>query len=383
MDSKSGKDGAFAAWIKLLIKTYLDLFLRLIIIHFIIFIIMSLVNSGFYSRITDQGFIGYMTFIAIIIGLLAFAKEAPKFMKDALGLKGDGFSLFGGLGAALGVGAAAAGVASGAISGAAAQFKNTDGKMPWKIGAGLLGGIGGAIGGGVNSGKALLKGDKMGKASDVRKANRAYAAQNYAHAADGSTLGGRLIAGAQGNAGIQNKFQRMKEKIDGYENHSAATERLKGLLDKDDRVKKAASELEMAKARGDYDAVEGWTDAQGVHHEGLKKKLAKARAGALASITSADYKGLTVAEKQIYQEAEKVYNSSRHYENEAEFKEFADLNKNSNDMKGFYNNGLDAFDAIDHSAANAKNDADLNKNSKEFKAAEDINKRINEQNSKK
>ena len=109
MDSKSGKDGAFAAWVKLLIKTYLDLFLRLIIIHFMIFVILALVNSGFYARITDQGMIGYMTFLAIIIGLLAFAKEAPKFMKDALGLKGDGFSLFGGLGAALGAGAIAAG----------------------------------------------------------------------------------------------------------------------------------------------------------------------------------------------------------------------------------------------------------------------------------
>ena len=61
----------------------------------------------------------------LIIGLFKFAKDAPKFIKSALGIKDSGGGLFDnlkGVGAAAGLaGGALAGAATGMIGGAAAR----------------------------------------------------------------------------------------------------------------------------------------------------------------------------------------------------------------------------------------------------------------------
>ena len=55
------------------------------------------------------GIIMVLSYILIFLGIFAFAKEAPKFIREMLGMKGEGGKLFGGLSAAMGIGAAAAG----------------------------------------------------------------------------------------------------------------------------------------------------------------------------------------------------------------------------------------------------------------------------------
>ena len=95
IDPKSSKDGgAFSSWVKSLTSTYLDLFLRLAIIYFVIFLIQDIITNGIIIN-DASGMVGIFSFIFIIIGLLIFAKMAPKFIKDALGVKGGGLSNFG------------------------------------------------------------------------------------------------------------------------------------------------------------------------------------------------------------------------------------------------------------------------------------------------
>lgn len=88
IEPKSAKDGMFASWVKALTSTYLDLFLRLAIVYFVIFIIQDMMVNGI---VIDQagGLVGIISVIFIWIGLFFFAKMAPKFIKDALGLKGS------------------------------------------------------------------------------------------------------------------------------------------------------------------------------------------------------------------------------------------------------------------------------------------------------
>ena len=88
VEPKSAKDGMFASWVKALTSTYLDLFLRLAIVYFVIFIIQDMMVNGI---IIDQagGMVGIISCIFIWIGLFFFARMAPKFIKDALGLKGS------------------------------------------------------------------------------------------------------------------------------------------------------------------------------------------------------------------------------------------------------------------------------------------------------
>ena len=77
----------FKTWYQTAFKVYADLFIRLIVIYFIVYI-MATIGSGGMS-------VGFLTdpfvVIYIIVGLLMFAKQAPKFICDILGIKSDGF----------------------------------------------------------------------------------------------------------------------------------------------------------------------------------------------------------------------------------------------------------------------------------------------------
>ena len=129
--------GAFDNWTKSLISTYVDLFVRLAIVYFGLFMIQIIMNGGldiFGSNVQGFTFTSGVAFIFIILGILVFMRQAPQFIKDILGIKGKPMgnvglssmmagtaSLLGGAGLA-GAGAAAMGT-FGAASEAAAQGK--------------------------------------------------------------------------------------------------------------------------------------------------------------------------------------------------------------------------------------------------------------------
>lgn len=129
--------GAFDNWTKSLISTYVDLFVRLAIVYFGLFVVQIIMNGGldiFGSNVQGFTFTSDVAFIFIILGILVFMKQAPQFIKDILGIKGKPMgnvglssmmagtaSLLGGAGLA-GAGAAAMG-AFGAAREAAAQGK--------------------------------------------------------------------------------------------------------------------------------------------------------------------------------------------------------------------------------------------------------------------
>lgn len=130
--------GAFDNWTKSLISTYVDLFVRIAIVYFGLFVIQIIMNGGmnniFGSNVQGFTFTSGIAFIFIILGILVFMRQAPQFIKDILGIKGKPMgnvglssmmagtaSLLGGAGLA-GAGVAAMG-AFGAASQAAAQGK--------------------------------------------------------------------------------------------------------------------------------------------------------------------------------------------------------------------------------------------------------------------
>lgn len=116
MDPSGSRDESFNAWGKTLTSTYLDLFIRLSAVYFVIFLIQDMILKGIAINNAD-GVVGVLSFIAICVGLFAFAKQAPKFIREILGLKGEGaglFSGFGAIGTAAGLGATALGVVGAA-----------------------------------------------------------------------------------------------------------------------------------------------------------------------------------------------------------------------------------------------------------------------------
>lgn len=145
IEPKSSKDGGmFSSWVKALTSTYLDLFLRLAIVYFVIFLIQDMIANGIIINETG-GLVGGFSIIFIMLGLFFFAKMAPKFIKDALGLKGSmsniGLSgILGGAGALVGGGGlagAGAGMLTGMNNAAMAAAQGKQAPPAWQTGADL------------------------------------------------------------------------------------------------------------------------------------------------------------------------------------------------------------------------------------------------------
>lgn len=87
LDPNQEKKGAFANWVKILTATYLDLFIRLAIIYFVIFLINDIKDNGIVMGTENDIFMNVIVFIVICFGLFFFAKQAPKFIKQVLGIQ--------------------------------------------------------------------------------------------------------------------------------------------------------------------------------------------------------------------------------------------------------------------------------------------------------
>lgn len=223
IDPKSSKDGAFSKWIKMVISVYLDLFIKLAVVYFMILVINELIVKGVVQSITASSFAtngtlrGGLVLVALVVGLLFFAKDAPKFISDALGIKtGENGKLFGGLGKLMAAGAIGAGAIGSAVAAGRANYMSDEarekGHNPLRfaknVGAGLLGGLTG-IGAGAMA--AVNAKDHNAKAAlDAMTKHNSIA---LARGAAGSTMLGRGIARGQNLILGETSYDRMnKEK---------------------------------------------------------------------------------------------------------------------------------------------------------------------------
>ena len=247
MDPKGSKDNAFNAWVKTLTSTYLDLFIRLATVYFVIFLIQDMIVNGLVMD-AGSGLLKIFTYIAIWIGLFVFAKQAPKFVKDVLGLKNDIGSIFSGF-ASVGGAIATVGGTIGSFNASRQASKYSDivnGKNPdtfWNRGkhaiAGLVGGVQGAATG--FSAWQNAK-DHQGRAViDAVNKRNALAIQN---GLSGATGWGQFTAGAA------QMFQGA-----GATSHDAEKRRVAQLKDMDSTAKDLFSYLEG----------KGKTDGAGYH----------------------------------------------------------------------------------------------------------------------
>ena len=194
MDPKGGKDNAFSSWVKTLTSTYLDLFIRLAAVYFVLFVVQDMLYSGIRIN-TSGGMVGSISLIMIWIGLFIFAKQAPKFIKQAIGLKEDaGGGFFSGLGAYAGV--------LGMIGSFRSNWRATDEEnrsipgrqghtirnLARNFGSGIVGGIAGAY-----SGVDAMSGKEPGIKSVLNAQH-----QRNARRASHSTLPGRFVDSAYG-----------------------------------------------------------------------------------------------------------------------------------------------------------------------------------------
>lgn len=257
MDPKGGKDSAFNSWTKLLVSTYLDLFIRISIVYFALALIQDMIKKGIGMN-TGDGLIAVLSYVIIFLGVFAFAKEAPKFIREMLGMKGDGGKLFGGLKAAMGVagrtaaiGAAGVG-AVGAFNAARIASRKTDeANNPGKVdnivnrGKHLLAGMaGGAMGLGTGIKTAVTAKDKPMKTSfdAMQKRNADVLAKGYS----GSTMGGRMKTNLQRALYGQSAYEDENRQVTGLKATASAAKDLQGYLEDQGKKKWADKQITLA-----------------------------------------------------------------------------------------------------------------------------------------
>ena len=91
------KDGPFYKWAKSAVMAFADIFIRLMIINFVLLLIidgvpelMNIPEIQGHDLATQ-----FFAKAAVILGLLMFAKQAPDLIKDMFGIKGDGSGSYG------------------------------------------------------------------------------------------------------------------------------------------------------------------------------------------------------------------------------------------------------------------------------------------------
>lgn len=157
-----GKDNSFNKWMKMTISSYVNVFVKIIVIYFIIYL-ASQVSTNLKALGLTNVPLGQ---VAVILGLLVFAKNAPKLIGDLFGVKMDEESGFKGIaktallgGAALAAGGGVAGLSNLAkgVGNIGKNVKEAGNGNFWKglgtgkgwgaVGKGILGAAGSTIAG--------------------------------------------------------------------------------------------------------------------------------------------------------------------------------------------------------------------------------------------
>lgn len=181
------KDNMMTKWWKLYFATYIDVFIRIAIINFVVFLICVIFASNAPTNIFDFFDMGFnsgptkaLFTVIIILSLLTFAKKAPDLLKEllpagasklgfGLGMKDIAF-LKEGTGMLAG---AATGAAIGLLGGVAAGWSGNTG---WRKITGLAtGALSGTLGGIWNGGKAGASAKGLGKAVSSAREKQAKA----------------------------------------------------------------------------------------------------------------------------------------------------------------------------------------------------------------
>jgi len=225
------KDESLQKWIKNCISTFLDVFIRLVIIFFAILLIDQLTDKGgimYTGSSAPTGLTEGLVKVAIILGILMFAKQAPDLIKDIFPSMGNDYSVgFKNKINKSPLAAGAIGLAAGTLGGlganAWAAMKNED--------VGFIKGFGSTLAGGFSAG---YRGMKAGLTSDGK-------GTLFGSAARGITASSQARNLRAKGYGISDKFKDKATDLAGIKFSTGTSSELKNRIN--------LKEQELANAR--------------------------------------------------------------------------------------------------------------------------------------
>ena len=182
------KKSVFDKWVKQTLSVYFEVFVRVAVMYMAIYFIHGIMSHNTLKELWDAGIQGKLALGIVIMGILVFAKQAPKMISDLFGIETGGLKL--GIGEKLKAGGFfAAGAALGA--GATGLARNGIGALG-RAGQRLVGiGTGWSSANGARAKAALIGGGLAGAA--------------------GALVGGVPSAFAGGTSGIYHGFMAGKD----------------------------------------------------------------------------------------------------------------------------------------------------------------------------
>lgn len=248
------KDTMFSKWLKLYTATYLDAFIRIAIINFVVFLIATIFTyaetSTFWNSVGNpDGFTKKFIMVLIVLSLLTFAKKAPDLLKDlfpnnSASKLGFGITspkqmfdnmLFGNV--VSWVPKAAAGVAGGALGGAAIGL--------------LSGSPGGIFGGLLKGGLSGLKGQGFSKtASGAWKSNKESIKKMRDIRTNGGNWLGYQTAKIQKGLGMRTAGEDDKLRVDKITDYIKFKDEIEGYAKNSSRIKTLERTYEAIKQAG-------------------------------------------------------------------------------------------------------------------------------------
>lgn len=232
----------FDNWIKATLSTYLEVFVRLGILFFAIFIIRLIIDN-FMSIFNVLGEnwgnvnpdLVLIAQVLVIVGIFLFVKQAPQIIKDITGLDGGKY------GKALikGAGMIAASIGGGTTATIRSFVSDKDKPLPQRLGRAFTAGLSGTT-------KGLHQGSKIDKFGDMPKA---------AGTASSNALSGRARREAAG--GWKGYFGAQKDTL-----LSKGKNWLN--VDNNDRVQEFAGNLDkdISQSQGVYKKSQDYIDAK-------------------------------------------------------------------------------------------------------------------------
>lgn len=88
MRAMPGKKGTFDKWLKLTLSIFFEIFVRVAIMYIAVYFINAIVtNVELFETFTGGGIQGMLALVIVILGILTFAKMAPKMISDIFGIE--------------------------------------------------------------------------------------------------------------------------------------------------------------------------------------------------------------------------------------------------------------------------------------------------------
>lgn len=219
IDPKSEKDGAFGHWVKECVSTYLEVFIKLGILYFVIFILSNIASDSGTLIGGDASSASAWVKVFLIIGAFFFMGRAAEFICNIIGVKPpkEKGGFFKGLAGIAGLGATAlSGVSrgiTGATAGVASAGVRGKGKLA-KIGAGIRGGIAGTTTGLFGGASAMMHAKPGENIAGTILGNSAkYNARKMALGEAGSTWLGRTKESMERAVTGSSHFDKLKRQV--------------------------------------------------------------------------------------------------------------------------------------------------------------------------